>query len=113
MLAIARQYGNGPNWKTQIENYLEDFRLALATARGMPIFDARTTIWRVSGPAFVKNMAGSYKVEWPRTNEGDWQTVQWVRMTDETAADAWLQAKQEGTTVARILARIVEAHYSQ
>lgn len=111
VLAIAREYGQGKTWAEQIERYLEDFRLALAAARGLPLLDARTTCWKVSGPAFVRRMAGSYRLDMPRTDEGDWARVQWLKLSDETAADAWLQAREEGTTVARVLARIVEAHY--
>lgn len=111
VLAMAREHRRGTNWGQQIENYLEDFRLALAAARGLPQLDARTTAWRVAGPAFVKRMAGNYRLDLPRTDEGDWRSVVWLRLTDETAADVWLEAKEANTTVARVLARVVENHY--
>lgn len=111
VLAMAREYRRGTNWGQQVENYLEDFRLALAAARGLPLLDARTTAWRVAGPAFVKRMAGNYRLDLPRVHECDWTTVQWVRLTDETASDAWLEARQANTTVARVLARVIENHY--
>jgi hypothetical protein len=110
VLAMAREYRRGSNWTEQITGYLEDFRLALAAARRLPL-DARTTIWRVSGPAFVKRMAGSYRLDLPRIHEGDWQSVQWLRLSDQTAADVWLMAKEQNTTCSRILSRIVEEHF--
>ncbi len=113
LLAIAREYRKGSNWSEQIEAFLEDFRLALAAARGLPLLDARTTIWRVSGPAFVRRMAGNYRLDMPRVHDGDWRQVQWVRLSEETAADAWLEARGQGTTTARVLARIIEGHYQE
>jgi len=56
-------------------------------------------------------MAGNYRLDLPRTDEGDWRSVVWLRLTDETAADVWLEAKEANTTVARVLARVVENHY--
>ena len=112
VLAIARQYGKGRNWTDQIVAFLEDFRLALAASRSLPMLDARTTAWRVSGPAFVKRMAGNYTLDLPRVHEGDWASVQWIRMSDQTAADAWLEARSGNTTVSRVLAGIVEDHYA-
>ena len=110
ILAMAREYRRGANWAEQIEGYLADFRLALAAARSLPL-DARTTIWRVSGPAFVRRLSGSYRLDLPRIHEGDWSQVVWVKLSEETAADVWLEAKAQGTTCARVLSRIVEGHY--
>jgi len=111
VLAVAREYHRGKTWAEQIANYLADFRLALAAARKLPL-DARTTIWRVSGPAFVRRLSGSYRLDLPRIHEGDWDCVQWLRLSETTAADVWLEAKAQATTCARVLSKIVEAHYA-
>lgn len=113
VLAMAREHRRGSNWSQQIENYLEDFRLALAAARNLPLLDARTTAWRVAGPAFVRRMAGNYRVDLPRIHEGDWRSVVWFRLPDEVAADCWLEARQRNCTTATVVADIVSQHYQR
>ena len=110
VLAIAREYGQGKGWQQQIDNYLEAFRVALPAARLMPELNARTTLWTVSGPAFVRRMSGSYRLGDLRgASDGDWRTVTWVRLPEPLAIDLWLEAKQQSTTTGRLLAAIIPA----
>lgn len=111
VLALAKEFGHGLPWSQCITDYLESYRLALAAARNVPALGARTTLWTVSGPAFVRRMSGSYRLHPARGTADDWSCVQWVRLSEETALDVALQARQQGTTCARVLSRIIEAHY--
>lgn len=111
VLALAREHRRGKNWSEQIDHYLEDFRIALAAARNLPMLDARTTAWRVAGPAFVRRMAGAYRLDLPRIYEGDWSSIVWFRLPDEVAADCWLEARQRNSTIASVVAEIVSRHY--
>jgi hypothetical protein len=112
VLALAREYRKGSNWAEQVERYLEDYRLGLVASRGLPLLDARTTCWRVAGPAFVGRMSGSFRLDLPRVHEGDWGQIQWVRLSDETAIDVWALARAQKTTCARILSDIIEEHFN-
>jgi hypothetical protein len=110
VLAIAREYNAGANWSDQIDNYLEAFRLALPTARLLTELNSRTTIWSVSGPAFVRRMSGNYRLDLRGASDGDWRQVVWVKIEDqELAIDLWIAAKRRNTTVSRILAAALPA----
>jgi hypothetical protein len=109
VLAIAREYNAGANWSDQIDNYLEAFRLALPTARLLTELNSRTTIWSVSGPAFVRRMSGNYRLDLRGASDGDWRTVVWVRLPEPLAIDLWAAAKRRNTTVSRLLAAALPA----
>ena len=107
---FARQHSPSVPWGDAIAVYLSDVRLAWAAARGLPLLGPGTTAWRLAGAQFVRRMAGSYRLRDLRgACDGDWETVQWVRLSDATAMLLQQLARDSGCTVSQLLSVIIEA----
>lgn len=106
---FARQAHPDEDWSVAITAYLDDCRLAWAAARRQPLLGPGTTAWRLAGAQFVRRMAGSYRLRDLRgACDGDWQSVQWVRLPEDIAIELQQAAVTCETTVPRLITAIVE-----